>query len=506
MSRRVKSLTAAVGALMLTAMMVVLISPFVVDSNFVRAQAIALVETRTGLDVRIEGGVHLQWLPTVRVTASDVRAANPSGFASQDLARIGSLTLTPALGALLRGRFESARLDLDDVSVFLERDAAGSSNWSTAARALRGASLPAEEDDAAAPATTVIGALNVHDMRVVWRDAHDTTTLVTVATIDVQTGAIDAHGGIRDLRVHASLPTGAHAHASLIEAHGELANGRLLAAELDANLRGADTSVRMRGALRGDLHTGQYRLENAHAEGDVGRARHPIRFDADVVVDADSSRMLAAFDFTVEAHPATGKLALDWSRQAMDASLELGMQLGDAPGPWGLRGRNVVVAHARINERSSADDARRISALQVIADVTDASAPDGRLRVTLDTDVEIDAQREHIRAGNLRLQAHDNVIAGYVEVRGFDAPAVRFDLEADAIDAERMLPVIGARLDDGHATSQATPVRTTLEAIRAMDVAGEMRVDTLALRGMRLENVRLVADGGAKGGQERRRR
>ena len=522
MSRRLKSLTATVGALMLTTMLVVLILPFVVDSNLVRARAIALIEVRTGLDVRVDGGVHLQWLPVVRVTATDVRVANPRGFAAKDLARVASLSMTPALPALLRGRLETKRLDLDDVDVHLERDDAGNGNWSMAARALRGGRARAEDDDADAPTTVVLGALNLRDVRFVWRGTHDTTT---IANLEAHTGTIDARGGVENLRVRASLPTGEDAPASIVEASGEIVNGRLLQARLDANLLGADAPVRLEGALRGDLHTGRFLIEDAHGESAVGRARTPVRFDAEVVVDADARTLIAnalratlgetpvhgnlelrvdaavsgvvgTFDLAVEDHPVTGDLALDWNRPAMDVALELSTQLGDRPGLYGLRGRNDIAVRATFERRASEDRSYRVTDLQVVASLTDPSAADGRLRLTLRTDVDIDAVRERILADNLRLEVHDSGIAGFVEVRGFETPAVRFDLEAEAIDADRMLPAIGARVGD----TGTTPVRATIEAIRAMDVAGELRVGRLAVRGMRLENVRLLADGGAKGG------
>ena len=84
-------------------------------------------------------------------------------------------------------------------------------------------------------------------------------------------------------------------------------------------------------------------------------------------------------------------------------------------------------------------------------------------------------------------------ITGSVDVRRFDAPAVRFDLEAAAIDADRLLPPAPANADD---PVRATPVSATIDAIRSLDLNGEVRVEMLTLRGLQLKNVRLSSRSG----------
>jgi len=527
MKRRFKLLAAAVGAVMLTALLVILVLPLVVDSKRVHAHAIALVETRTGLDVRIDGGVRLQWLPLIRVTATDVRVANPPGFTSNDFARIGSLALTPALSALLHGRLESEHLELNDTVIYLERDDAGNANWNAAAHALGGSDdTPAVEDEAAAPPATILGGLALHGAHVVRRDAGVAVSFAKVAKVEIQTGAIDTHGDIEDLRVHVSIPADTNAPVVVVEARGSVVDRRLVMEKLEANVRTAEADVMLEGTLRGELDTGRYALEGARVDGTLGRNRHRVRLDADVVLDEDArtltanalhatlaetrmegnlevrtdaalSHITGAFDLVVDGRPVEGDLAVDWSRPALELALKLDAQLGDAPGPYALRGRNDVAVHAMLDARASADSPYRITDLQMIVNLADPSAAGGRLRVTLETDLEIDPVHEHVRANNLHLRIHDSHITGRVEVRGFGTPAVRFDLDADAIDGDRMLPAIAARAGVGSAT---TPVHATVEAIRALDVTGEMRVGRLAVRGMRLENVRLLAGGDAKGG------
>ncbi len=86
---------------------------------------------------------------------------------------------------------------------------------------------------------------------------------------------------------------------------------------------------------------------------------------------------------------------------------------------------------------------------------------------------------------------------GSVNVQRFDKPAVRIDLQADTIDADRYLLPIAARVGGG---AGATPVGALIDAIRALDFAGDLRVQELTLRGMQLKDVRVTSGGAVSGG------
>ena len=109
----------------------------------------------------------------------------------------------------------------------------------------------------------------------------------------------------------------------------------------------------------------------------------------------------------------------------------------------------------------------------------------------------MDVDNEIVHSNNLRVTIDDSHITGSVNVRDFDKPAVRFDLQADTIDADRYLPPIAGGRDG---SENATPVGASIEAIRALDFVGEVRVQKLTLKGVQLENVRFTSGGGVGGG------
>jgi hypothetical protein len=129
--------------------------------------------------------------------------------------------------------------------------------------------------------------------------------------------------------------------------------------------------------------------------------------------------------------------------------------------------------------------------------VKDAALPDGELTVKLGADLDVDLKKESVHTDNLRMTVDDSHIEGTVRVSGFDAPAIRVDLQADAIDADRLRLPVAAPVDG---STRAKSMKTPLEAIRALDFAGEVRIEKLTVNGVMMENVRLTSGAGDKGG------
>jgi hypothetical protein len=157
-----------------------------------------------------------------------------------------------------------------------------------------------------------------------------------------------------------------------------------------------------------------------------------------------------------------------------------------------LRGRSAVVLRAEVKP-APVDGSWRVGNLMLGARLTDAAFPDGELTVKLRGDLEVDVNGEIVRSNNLHVTIDDSVITGSVNVRGFDKPAVRFDLQANTFDADRYLPPMPGRSDG---PGQATPVDASIDAIRALDFAGEVRVQKLILNGVQMKNVRFTFGGG----------
>ncbi len=204
-------------------------------------------------------------------------------------------------------------------------------------------------------------------------------------------------------------------------------------------------------------------------------------------------------DLRVQDQPLKATFAVAESSaiiDGVDVHLDVVADLDIEDSGYALRGSNAVVLRATVNP-APVGGTWHVADLQLDAHLADASLPDGKLAVTLRADLEVDVNAETVRSDNLRVDVDASRIVGSVEVRRFERPAVRFDLQVDAIDADRYLPPVPASADGA---ARATAVGASIAALRALDLEGQVRVEKLTLKGMQLENVRLSSGGGVSDG------
>jgi hypothetical protein len=289
-------------------------------------------------------------------------------------------------------------------------------------------------------------------------------------------------------------------------------------------LADSDVAFALGGALNADLERRKILAPGLEIAGSVDGDRLPFRFIADLdmsqrarVLTATDMRLTlrdwqldgamtvraaasppgvqGVLDLRVQDQPLAGSFAVTESSQnsgGIDVRFDVVADLDIEGGGLALRGRSAVVLRAEVKP-APVDGPWRVGDLKLGARLTDASFPDGELTVKLRADLELDTDKETVHSNNLRVTIDDSHITGSVNVRNFDRPAVRFDLQADTIDADRYLLAVAA---GSGGSDHATPVGASIDAIRALDFAGEVRVRKLTLKGVQLENVRFTSGGG----------
>ncbi len=289
-------------------------------------------------------------------------------------------------------------------------------------------------------------------------------------------------------------------------------------------LADSDVAFALGGTLNADLERRKILAPGLEIAGSVDGDRLPFRFIADLdmsqrarVLTATDMRLTlrdwqldgamtvraaasppgvqGVLDLRVQDQPLAGSFAVTESSQnsgGIDVRFDVIADLDIEGGGLALRGRSAVVLRAEVKP-APVDGPWQVGDLKLGARLTDASFPDGELTVKLRADLELDTDEETVHSNNLRVTIDDSHITGSVNVRNFDRPAVRFDLQADSIDADRYLLAVAA---GSGGSDHATPVGASIDAIRALDFAGEVRVRKLTLKGVQLENVRFTSGGG----------
>jgi len=214
---------------------------------------------------------------------------------------------------------------------------------------------------------------------------------------------------------------------------------------------------------------------------------------------ASPSGVQGVLDVRIQDQALAGSFAVSESEadsDGVDVRMDVVADLDIADAAYALRGRNAVVLRVNVN-RGPTYGSWRLDDVNLGARLNDASFPGGELTLKLQADMDVNVSDEVVRSNNLRVTVDESRITGSVNIRRFAKPAVRIDLQADRIDADRYLPPVAAGADN---MARATPIAASVEAIRALDFSGELRVKELMLKGMQLEDVRLTARGVAGDG------
>ncbi|MBV8650661.1 MAG: AsmA family protein, partial [Alphaproteobacteria bacterium] len=182
-------------------------APHFIDPDHFRTVIAGGLRRVTGREVAITGPISLSLLPIPKLSAGDVRVANPAGAVEPDLLRVATVDLRLGITPLLTGRLVLRSVILTDPVLDLERLADGRMNWRAVPRAGAGASESADGNDASTGAggepSVSVAALRVTNGAVIYHAADGTKQLDHLdltADTDEITGRLRAAGRFRTYR------------------------------------------------------------------------------------------------------------------------------------------------------------------------------------------------------------------------------------------------------------------------------------------------------------------
>ncbi len=118
-----------IGGLLLIVVAAAVLYLSLADLSPYRAQVEALVSSALGRDFRIMGELKLKALPNPSVIAEGVTLANAEWGAPTPMVSIGRVSAEVGLWSLVSGPIRIKWLEVRDVGVLLEQNAAGKANW-----------------------------------------------------------------------------------------------------------------------------------------------------------------------------------------------------------------------------------------------------------------------------------------------------------------------------------------------------------------------------------------
>jgi AsmA protein len=437
------------AAVAVVLVLVVVIGIFVAtfDPNAYKARITQGVQEATGRELAIEGEIGLTFFP-LGFSLGETRLSNAAGFGDMPFASVEEVAVRVAILPLLKNEVRIDRVVLRGLSLDLQRNAQGVTNWDDLVpapgegkdeAAAQPAEAPASQPAEARPLPTIwIGGVDVSAARVSWRDAQAGTE-IRLDPFNLHTGAF-AFGEPMPLHMDLRLEQGSPV--------------TVLTAALDAEVT-ADPAA---GAYRvADLV-----LDVAASGRDIPAGRVEARLSADLVANLEAQ--------TAEV----SGLRLQ----------TLGMQ---------LTGQAVVtelLGELKVNGSIATDRFSPRDLMQRLA-IAVPETSDGNVLNKAELRAGFTATPDSAALEDLTVVLDDTTLEGTASVAGFARPAVRFGLVVDAINVDRYLPPTPepAPVPAAGAAAADTPIELPMALLRSLDLDGTADVGEVIVGGIVLSDI-----------------
>jgi len=174
---------------------------YLMDWNKVKDTIQNQVKKQTGRDLIIAGDLQPSVFPWAGVSISDITLANADGFGTQPFAEVGSADVKVELLPLIKRVVKIRNVELNGLSLDLQRAADGTTNWDDLVNSTSTTSQTTEESgdeevitevegSSATIAALEVGGISVSDANVRWNDAQGGTDAALTA-FNLSTGAIE---------------------------------------------------------------------------------------------------------------------------------------------------------------------------------------------------------------------------------------------------------------------------------------------------------------------------
>ncbi|WP_136066437.1 AsmA family protein [Modicisalibacter radicis] len=510
MKRLVRILLAAVGVLGLLVVAAVIYVTTFFDPNDLKPRLVEAVKEQSGLELALEGPLSWSFYPRIGVSVEDAQAWLPEHPHQEDaFAAVDRAEVSLAFAPLLSGEIAIDGLTLDGMRLDLVRDAQGRGNWEVLLERLEAQGDDAES--ALAPASAGpsmqgggpsvaldIANVEVKNSQVRYADRRSDLD-VTVRDLALTSSDVNPVNAF-PLKASFTVDSAAPALESQVSVQSKvrlgLNDGRyeLTGLALDSRTRFAALQERQQTLdfdakqLIAEVRDGRYRIEGGRLEGEFD---HPA---------LGESALPLTLAFAAEANTRDETAQLQGIKLTGDDGLELTGNLTvnsllDEPTYTG----KVDLAPLSLRPW--------LERLGVTLDTADEAALE---EVALTSPVKGDTARATL--SSLTLLVDNTTLTGRLAV-GLDGDSLSFDLQGDQLDLDSYLPPPDAAPADDEATAlletlgigiaqaaaEASAELVPVEALRGLELDGQLALETLIVKGLTLIDPALVVSG--DGGQ-----
>ncbi len=430
---------------------------YLVDWNDFRDTIQNQTKKHTGRDLVIAGDLSPSVFPWVGVSIGDISFANAEGFGDAPFAKMGSADVKVELLPLLQKKINVKKVELQGLSVDLQRSADGTTNWDDLVKSSGLTHTTTEagdentevevEGDPAAIAALAVGGIIIGDANVSWKDVQSGTD-AKLSNFNLETGAIELAKPF-DLKTDFKVSSNSMGLAADINGGGEI-------------MLDLDNQVYSLNGLQLSTNASGQSLPNGKLDAKLG---------------ANVMAKLAEQKINVEGL-SLGALGL-------------------------ILGGNINVANLDTNPSVSGQlSSNDFSPLDLFATlgIEAPATADASVLQKASLSLELAASAQSASLNDLTIKLDDTTFSGNASVPSLAGgiPPLRFDLGVDAIDLDRYLPpvvegeVAQTNTDTASSGPAATgdePLDLPMDMLRELDIDGVFKVGSVKVKNLTTRDI-----------------
>jgi AsmA protein len=494
--KAVKYILAALAGLVVLAGALAVFVAASFDPNKYKPEIISLVKDKTGRTLAIDGSIELSFFPRIGVNIGKLTLSEPGKaklFASVDEAKV-SLNLMP----LLSRQVEVDRVLLSGLKVDLEKFKDGHSNFDDLTGG-GGAAKPKDKSEGtdSKPFKIDIDGISLKDATVGWRDdaagTQFTLSGMQLTTTRIASGvpgklefAAAVQGAKPRLSVQVKLATGYRV---------DFASGAIALSGIDFKVTGdAPGAAGLSAAIKGDVEFDPAKKRVSLSSFDLSAS---TRDGMDVKLAAP--KLLVSPDEASSA-AVTGQVKLAKTGQTVDAKFVLaalearGKKLSTKLDVDFSVKQGDQSTQGKLSSPVSIDlDAQSAQLTRLAADVAIPSPVAGQKSMSLANtgSVRVDWGKQVV-VSELVTRVDESTIQSKLNVAGFSAPAIGFDIAIDKLNVDKYLPPSPPPAKGATAPAPAAAEKPIdLSGLRGLNLNGSLRVGSLQVHQVKLEKLQL---------------
>jgi AsmA protein len=244
--RALRIIAYGIGGLLAVLVLVIIAIGLLVKPNDYKDRIIREVKASTGRELALPGAIRLSVFPWVALELGAASLGNPAGFAGRQFVSVEHVALRVKLLPLLHKKLQIGRIEIDQLNLNLQKNAAGKGNWEDFGTHPAAAGSPANESAQTGSIFQSLAGITISNSRVDYN-------AISITDLNLTIGNVTSQYGLSDLSVTGDLKSKVGAPALPFAFTAPAVNLDLNAQTLRvAQFAGQFASAKVSGSLKGD--------------------------------------------------------------------------------------------------------------------------------------------------------------------------------------------------------------------------------------------------------------